>query len=170
MRTRFRVMSRKAARKHSQRKHIKDCVIISIYDTFDKKNEFADNPHIKDVLYMSFDDVSSMDANCMTHKQAHEILSFAKKWAGKVDLLIVHCRAGKSRSSAICAAIMRILGYDDREIFINPRYFPNMHCYKLMLKAHYGRYCVRDIRRRARMNLCAWYIHRKSLNKFEGHS
>lgn len=96
MRTRFRVMSRKAARKHSQRKHIKDCVIISIYDTFDKKNEFADNPHIKDVLYMSFDDVSSMDANCMTHKQAHEILSFAKKWAGKVDLLIVHCKAGKS--------------------------------------------------------------------------
>ena len=65
---------------------------------------------------------------------------------------------------------IRILGYDDREIFINPRYFPNMHCYKLMLKAHYGRYCVRDIRKRARMNLCAWYIHRKSLNKFEGHS
>lgn len=170
MRTRFRVLSRKAARKHSKKKNLQNCVIISINDTYDTPNQFHPNANIKDVLYLSFNDVSSVDNDCMSPEHAKAILDFVHKWHGKVELIIVHCRAGKSRSSGICAAIMRVLGYDDREIFANPRFCPNMHCYKLVLKAHYGKYCVRDISKRAFMNFSSWYIHRKSLNNLEGHS
>lgn len=44
--------------------------------------------------------------------------------------IIVHCDAGISRSSGIAAAILKAYTGDDSQIFNNPRYSPNMRCYR----------------------------------------
>ena len=57
-----------------------------------------------------------------------------KKWYDKVDTIIVHCNAGISRSSGVCAAIMKAMTGDDSLIFENPKYLPNTTCYKVVLE------------------------------------
>lgn len=47
--------------------------------------------------------------------------------------IIVHCDAGISRSSGIAAAILKAYTGDDSQIFNNPRYRPNMRCYRVVL-------------------------------------
>lgn len=47
--------------------------------------------------------------------------------------IIVHCDAGVSRSSGIAAAILKAYTGDDSRIFNNPRYRPNMRCYRFVL-------------------------------------
>lgn len=70
----------------------------------------------------------------ITKKDAGKIYDFVTKWYGKVNLIIVHCNAGISRSSGVCAGIMKGLINDDIAIFGNPRFHPNTLCYKLVLE------------------------------------
>lgn len=49
--------------------------------------------------------------------------------------VIVHCDAGISRSSGVAAGILKAITGSDLEIFNNPKYKPNMRCYRLMLNA-----------------------------------
>lgn len=46
---------------------------------------------------------------------------------------IVHCDAGISRSSGVAAAILKAKTGDDSQIFNNPKYRPNMRCYRIVL-------------------------------------
>lgn len=52
-----------------------------------------------------------------------------------IDLLIIHCRAGQSRSAAVAAAVSKVLCHDDSAYFNDPRYTINMTVYKKILKA-----------------------------------
>ena len=47
--------------------------------------------------------------------------------------MIVHCDAGISRSSGVAAAILKAKTGDDSQIFNNPKYRPNMRCYRIVL-------------------------------------
>ena len=49
--------------------------------------------------------------------------------------VIVHCDAGVSRSAGVGAAIMKWAAGSDFAIFDNPRYKPNMRCYRMVLTA-----------------------------------
>lgn len=51
--------------------------------------------------------------------------------------IVVHCSAGKSRSAAVGAALHKIFNGDDSIIFKDPRYFPNMRVYRMLLEAWY---------------------------------
>lgn len=70
-----------------------------------------------------------------TQSQANVIADFVNEWYGKVDLIVVHCNAGISRSSGICAAILNYKKGDDSCIWQSKRYRPNKYCYKLLIDA-----------------------------------
>ena len=85
------------------------------------------------VLFLQFDDEESGD-RAMTPQHANTIVSFVKSLDDIVDELIVHCEAGVSRSAAVAAAISFSINGDDAEFFKFP-FFPNRHCYRLVLEA-----------------------------------
>ena len=152
----FQVMSRANARRHSFRSVMDDCVIISISDVTSEPNRFHNNPKIKDVCYLSFNDVEGDEANCMTRADAEKIINFVNQNVDKVDEIIVHCFAGISRSAGVCAALMLILTGDDMEIFNNPRFCPNMHCYRMVLETYFGSYNKEAADEKIKHNIALW--------------
>lgn len=85
---------------------------------------------ISSVLRLWFDDVES-GKDCIRKEDAEKIKRFVE--AHKEDSIIVHCDAGVSRSAGIAAALMKYYNGDDTPIFNNPKYCPNMLCYRTML-------------------------------------
>ena len=63
---------------------------------------------------------------------AEQILDFVEELQGKIDLLMVHCEAGMSRSPAVGAAIAK-LGWDDDRVFFK-QYTPNMKVYRTLME------------------------------------
>lgn len=110
------------------------CIIISINDINSEKPLFAINSDIKDILTLFFDDeedtVKGMDSD-----QAKDVVKFVTKWKDKVELIVVHCGAGISRSAGVAAAIGKAIDNDDTFIFNNPRFVPNRNCYRQTLTA-----------------------------------
>lgn len=152
----FEVMSRRNAVKYSYGEHDERSVIISICCAWDESPKFnLENKWngIMAIRYFKFDDIDKIDGRyyvdgghsisndmaqyytSITDKDAEEIVKFVTQWKDKVDKIIVHCDAGISRSSACCAAIMKALTGNDRKIFENFRYAPNMTVYNKCLVA-----------------------------------
>lgn len=104
--------------------------IISIQDTHTGGFgvTFTPSQYCQDVLTLYFDDViRDVDgAVLFTDEMAKQIIAFIKK-NQKVETLLVHCYAGQSRSRAVGAFAVKMLGGD------NSRYFSqgnsNMHVY-----------------------------------------
>ena len=65
---------------------------------------------------------------------AHRILDFVKTVWDRIDLLMVHCEAGISRSPAIAAAVSRIYYGDDAPFVLSHLYEPNPLVYRTMLE------------------------------------
>lgn len=155
----FVVMSRRDAVQYSYVAHMETSVIISICDSYDLSPKFKrmNSNGIKDILRLSFDDVQlpsgaseryiwKKDEGLLldtldnapyvviSEKDAKDIVSFVKKWYDKVDTIIVHCNAGISRSSGVCAAIMKAMTGNDSQIFESLKYMPNTTCYKVVLE------------------------------------
>ena len=71
---------------------------------------------------------------CITPEQARQIVDFFRAWQGKVNLVVVNCAAGISRSSATAAALAVVAFQEDDFIFCNKKYHPNMLVYRMILK------------------------------------
>lgn len=69
---------------------------------------------------------------------AHDILDFAGEVWGRASVLIVHCDAGISRSSAVAAALSRLRLATDGEFF-DPPYDPNPFVYRTLREVASGR-------------------------------
>ena len=89
--------------------------VISIQDTHNGGFgfTFAKNEFCKDVLTLYFDDITREveGAVLFTDEMAGQIIDFIEANAG-VDTLLVHCFAGQSRSRAVAAFAMQMLGRD----------------------------------------------------------
>lgn len=104
--------------------------IISIQDTHTGGFgvSFTPSQYCRDVLTLYFDDVirEVEGAVLFTDEMAGQIINFIKK-NRKVDTLLIHCYAGQSRSRAVGAFAVKMIGGD------NSRYFsqgnPNMYVY-----------------------------------------
>ena len=92
---------------------------------------------IKDILFLNFNDTDSKDlvSGCINDEDAENIKQFILKYTedDSIDLIIVNCEAGVSRSTGVAAAIMKYLWNDDSEVFNNSKYNPNMLCYRTVL-------------------------------------
>jgi predicted protein tyrosine phosphatase len=90
---------------------------------------------LQGALFLKFadsDDPTDTSYPPITDDQARAIAAFVE--ANKsVDLFVVNCDAGISRSSAIGAAILYHFTKSDRAIFKDSRYVPNMFVYRKLL-------------------------------------
>lgn len=154
----FKVLSREKARRLSFHSDIKNCIIISITDYDSTPNVFHQNHHIKAVIHIQFDDVEKGEEHCMTKQDAKIITSFVNRHIDDVEMIIVHCEAGISRSAGVCAALMKIITNDDSAIFDNPMYCPNMHCYRLMMEQYFGSYDEEEANEKLMKNIAAWRV------------
>ena len=78
-----------------------------------------------------------------------QILDFAKDAWDRIDVLLIHCEEGNSRSPAVAAAVSRIYLGDDRTYFLPYMYWPNKYVYKVLLDVARKRGELRHVQRRA---------------------
>ena len=154
----FKVMSRRNASKYTfSPECIFDCIIVSITDVGSSPNNFnEENKYVKAILPLQFDDVDYGQKNCITSEDARMIIDFVSKWINKVNLVIVHCEAGISRSAGVCAALMKIFNGNDFEIFDNLRYAPNMTCYREVLNEYFGKFNENEAKEKYQHNINIW--------------
>jgi predicted protein tyrosine phosphatase len=111
----------------------------------------ADRPasiihHQKDfyrILRLNFDDVEVDTTGgwgsgyfTISKEQAKSVVDFllaAKE--NNVEILVVHCEAGISRSAGVAGACSVILGQSDEEFFRSP-YNPNMKVYRTVITSY----------------------------------
>ena len=87
-----------------------------------------------------------------------KIIEFINAYVDKVNKIVVHCEAGISRSAGVCAALMQIINGNDFEVFNNPRYCPNMSCYRTVLEAYYGSYDKEAADEKIAHNIRIWRV------------
>jgi len=114
--------------------------VISIQDTHTDGFgfQFHQSKYCKDVLTLYFDDtIKKVDgAVLFSDEQADQIIDFILK-NKSIDTLLIHCYGGQSRSGAVGAFAVDMLGEN------NSRYFetgcPNEYVYKVLESAwvHY---------------------------------
>lgn len=73
---------------------------------------------------------------CMDNKDAKNIVDFVETFKNEVDLIVVHCEAGISRSSATAGALSLVLNGSDKEFF-EGTYYPNMFVYRKILNMYH---------------------------------
>jgi len=133
------IMSRLKAIEFSNISHEEKFAVISISDP-DKEGPNLLNNINNGIIYRHqeyFFDVDINQPGCITDEQAKNIAIFANEISRKVPNLIVHCEAGMSRSAGVAAAIMKYINGNDWDVFDNPKYRPNMTCYRSVLNALY---------------------------------
>jgi predicted protein tyrosine phosphatase len=114
-------------------------VIISITSNPDDVARLRLTNMCRGVLRLSFPDAEApsplyAEANLFSRKQASDVWTFTQQHLSEIQRIIVHCDAGVSRSSAVAAALARVLNDDDTEFF-GGRYRPNMRVYRILLDA-----------------------------------
>ena len=129
----IKVMSRANATEFFSHLHKERFAVISISDIDCENPVFVKEPLHR--LKLHFADVEIEQPDCITDEQANEISRFVFSVRDDVDMIIVHCMAGISRSAGVAAAIMKFLNNDDWDIFGNPKYCPNRTCYRKVLNA-----------------------------------
>lgn len=136
------ILSRTKAVKLSYTELENDKVIISVKDPGVENAYFnRDNKSIKEILYLSFYDMSEETKDkygsyeSISPNDALKIANFVNKWKNKVDTIWVQCEAGVSRSVGIAMAIMEYLNMNLTPIFESSIYYPNMLCYQLTAEA-----------------------------------
>ena len=109
--------------------------VISIQDTHTGGFglEFRENAFCKGVLTLYFDDIVREVEGAMlfSPRQASYIIDFIRGHQD-VDTLLVHCYGGLSRSLAVGAFAVRMLGEDDSEYFRQGN--PNRHVYDTLMR------------------------------------
>ena len=110
--------------------------VISIQDTHTGGFglEFRENQYCKAVLTLLFDDVvrEVEGAQCFTEDMARQIIDFINANRHKVDTLLVHCYAGRSRSAAVGAFAVKLLGGDNSRYFLETTL--NLTVYDTLMK------------------------------------
>lgn len=116
-------------------------VIVSMLDSESRGLSLLEDPHRLDLLHLRFHDTKQrFDAEDLpahlqplTLDQARTVCEFVRRHVERVEVIVVHCHHGMSRSPAVAAALAEGLGGDNRVWF--ERKFPNRTVYELVLRA-----------------------------------
>lgn len=133
------VMNRKEAIDFCKYSHLAQFAMISIstpFEEYDSAPFISTTNNVIDICPVQFFDLDNtypIKKGLMEYKDAKKIVDFVSYYKDKI--IIVHCDAGQSRSAGVAAALSKYYNNDDSEYFDNPRFTPNMWCYKLMLNA-----------------------------------
>ena len=140
------ILSRPEAIFYCEGRHERASVMISISDPF---HNYLDTPfvtrenNVRDILPLSFCDAEEPGPDVYGHmagekdlmqpEDADQVRALLEQYPD-CDILI-HCDAGISRSAGVAAAILEAWGGAPRTLFDSPWYEPNLHCYRVTLKA-----------------------------------
>lgn len=109
--------------------------VISIQDSHTNGFgiRFTENQFCKGVLTLQFDDIVSPveGAVLFSESMAAQIIRFIREYKF-VDTLLIHCYAGQSRSRAVGAFAVKMLGRDNSLYFA--QYSPNTYVYDILEK------------------------------------
>lgn len=135
----IQVMSLKAFNEYKSKRHDHCCIVISITslnqeDVIVTADEHS-NAKIVRVLHIKANDVDYEELGGLNSSDAMRIVRFVSNYYSQFIDIIVHCGAGQSRSAGVAAAIMKYYKDDDKPIFNNPKYTPNMLFYRRVLEA-----------------------------------
>ena len=115
--------------------------VISIQDSYTGGGfgfTFNQTRFCRDVLTLYVDDIEIPVEGAVLFSEDHaeQIIDFIEK-NREADTLLVHCYAGRSRSRAVAAFAVKMLGAD------NSRYFtggsPNLHIYRTLTDVYQRR-------------------------------
>ena len=124
----IKILSQKEAKRIVP--EIENVAVISIVDKKNKTIHWGEN--VKYLFNMKFDDTDNfLNDSSATKKSFKGLKDFIDNL--DVDVLVIHCYAGISRSSAVAAAIGEYLGLK-MKIWTNPKYDPNVLVYELVKK------------------------------------
>ena len=132
-------MNRKEAIEFCKHPHLAQFAMISIgtpHEDYKEEPICSATNNVVGICCVNFFDLDNtypIKEGLMKYKDAKKIAEFVSQ--NKDKIIIVHCDAGQSRSAGIAAAISRYYNNYDSEYFDNPRYTPNMLCYRLMMNA-----------------------------------
>lgn len=108
--------------------------VISIQDSHTQGFgfQFTENQFCKGVLTLMFDDiVTEVDgAVLFNDDMADQIIAFIEEHKPSVDTLLIHCYAGQSRSRAVGAFAVEMLGGDNSKYFEEGT--PNQYIYDVL--------------------------------------
>ena len=125
----------------------------------DWDNEYSDAVGLTEALVLYFSDVDIADSpGAFRMDHAERIIRFLRGLPRAVTDLYICCAAGESRSPAIAAAILRVSGRSDRDVWMNPFYHPNILVYKTLCKAFGIENSTQDIERRILLNKDAFKV------------
>ncbi len=93
--------------------------------------QFAKSKSCADVLTLFFDDIEKEvgGAKLFSEAQAREIIGFIQKNRG-AETLLIHCYGGESRSRAVGAFAVEMLGGSSEKYFETGH--PNRHVYQTL--------------------------------------
>lgn len=107
--------------------------IISIQDTHTGGFgvAFTENRFCKGVLTLHFDDIvrETDGAVLFTDEMAEKIIAFVQAHK-QADTLLIHCYAGQSRSRAVGAFVVKMMGKDNAKYFTTG--CPNQYVYDVL--------------------------------------
>ena len=113
-------------------------VVISITDPNSEKVKIKNKPI--DILFLQFYDLDKDTAIfpysrfIFNTNQAEQILNFIEEYKDKVNLIVVHCEAGISRSAGVAGALSLIYNGSDEYYF--KHYLPNIFVYRTILNMY----------------------------------
>jgi len=76
-----------------------------------------------------------MEGELFSSRHAKKIFDFVEKNLGKIEVLMLHCYAGVSRSPAVAAALSKVYLNSDEAYF--KKFVPNMLVYRTMLETRF---------------------------------
>lgn len=131
------VYSRAGMQDYISKEHSNKAILISLRNEEDKPLDATTCRSICSTLHLVFDDIDRVreGLKAMDMQDGEAIYNFISKCQEQFnfDTILVNCGAGQSRSAGVAAALMKFFNNDDSAIFNNPRYTPNMRCYRIVL-------------------------------------
>lgn len=95
-----------------------------------RDNKFIYKCNPENILVMNFSDAEDKkDLEAFNRAHARKIIKFVKSLSDEVTDIYVCCSKGGSRSSAVAAALLRMSGRKDKDVWNNPYYVPNTLVY-----------------------------------------
>ena len=100
-----------------------------------RSNAFIENEIRKNKLVLDFLDVEDEKLpGAFTRWDARKITSFIRDLPDEVSDIYVCCSKGGSRSAGCAAALLRMSGRSDKDVWRNPYYTPNTLVYKILCR------------------------------------
>lgn len=131
----------------------------------DRPSRIPKNDNLVSVKRLYFNDTfNERDQDSMDLQQAISIKNWLQEYQDKIELLIIHCLGGVSRSAGVAAGLeFTCFSNQDSVVWNNKHKSPNMLCFERILEAYGIEYIESEWEEKEKMqrDLFYQYLHEK---------